>query len=181
MGFRDFELFNQAMLVKHGWRLITKPDSLCARVIKGKYFNDRNFMEAGRKRGSSHTWHAILYDRDALQGGLIKRVGDGSTIHVWEDPWIAENFNSKPLVRKSDVNILKVGEIIDHENGSWDMQRLERNFVPAYVQTICRIPIGNITEDTWAWKHEKGGYFSVRSAYKLLCQQRRHSENTIES
>jgi hypothetical protein len=37
MGFRDLHLFNIAMLGKQGWRLITKPDTLCARILAGKY------------------------------------------------------------------------------------------------------------------------------------------------
>ena len=37
MGFRNMQSFNLAMLGKHGWRLLTRPDSLCARVLKGKY------------------------------------------------------------------------------------------------------------------------------------------------
>jgi hypothetical protein len=32
MGFRDLPLFNKAMLGKQGWRLMTRPDSLCVRV-----------------------------------------------------------------------------------------------------------------------------------------------------
>ena len=35
MGFRDPHMFNLAMLGKHGWRFLTNPASLCARVLKG--------------------------------------------------------------------------------------------------------------------------------------------------
>jgi hypothetical protein len=34
MGFRNLEMFNRALLGKHGCRFITNPDSLCARVLK---------------------------------------------------------------------------------------------------------------------------------------------------
>jgi hypothetical protein len=67
MGFSDFQLFNQVMLAKQGWRLIIKPDSLCAKVLKGKYFHDTDFMDAKMKKNASHTWNAILYGREALK------------------------------------------------------------------------------------------------------------------
>jgi alkylhydroperoxidase/carboxymuconolactone decarboxylase family protein YurZ len=88
MNFRDFHLINQAMLAKQGCRLMTKPDSLCARVMKGKYFHNSNFLDARKKRNSSHVWRAILHGREALNKGLIKRVGDGSSIRALDDPWI---------------------------------------------------------------------------------------------
>ena len=34
MAFRELESFNLALLGKHGWRFITNPNSLCARVMK---------------------------------------------------------------------------------------------------------------------------------------------------
>jgi hypothetical protein len=49
MGFRDLRSFNLAILGKQGWRLITRPDSLCARVLKGRYFHDTDFMSDVRK------------------------------------------------------------------------------------------------------------------------------------
>jgi hypothetical protein len=50
IGFRDVKNFNMAMLGKQGWRLMTKPDSLCARVLKGKYFPQGEFMNAGKRK-----------------------------------------------------------------------------------------------------------------------------------
>jgi hypothetical protein len=43
MGFRDMKIFNQAMLARQCWRLITEPDSLCARVLRRRYFQKAYF------------------------------------------------------------------------------------------------------------------------------------------
>ena len=80
LGFRDFLTFNQSLLAKQSWRLLTNPNSLCGRVVKGKYFHNCDFMNARKKRNSSHVWRAILHGRLALKVGIIKRVGDGATI-----------------------------------------------------------------------------------------------------
>jgi hypothetical protein len=70
-------MFNKAMLGKQGWRLVTRPDSLCARVLKGRYFHDGNFLTSRRKKHASHTWRSIMAGREVLERGLIKRIGDG--------------------------------------------------------------------------------------------------------
>ncbi|KAK3154089.1 hypothetical protein QOZ80_2BG0185830 [Eleusine coracana subsp. coracana] len=82
LGFQDMKLFNLAMLGKQGWRLMTNPTSLCARVFKGKYFPHCEFMEATKKKNASHTWRAIFVGRKALQMGLIRRIGDGSNTNI---------------------------------------------------------------------------------------------------
>jgi len=69
MGFRDFSLFNQAMLGKQGWRLITRPDSLCAKVLKGKYFPSSGFPFCDQKEAklgyleSNPSWQRCVEER----------------------------------------------------------------------------------------------------------------------
>jgi hypothetical protein len=67
MGFRDFRMFNHAMLGKQCWRLVTDPNSLCARVLKGRYFPNTDFLSAVKPRSSSFTWRSILF----CSGGIF--------------------------------------------------------------------------------------------------------------
>jgi hypothetical protein len=82
MSFRDLPMFNKAMLGKQGWRLMTRPNSLCSRVLKGRYYHNGDFLAATRKRHSSQTWRAILVGRDTLWHGLIRRIGDGEGTRI---------------------------------------------------------------------------------------------------
>ena len=59
MGFREFQKFNLALLGKHGWRLLTEPNSLCVRVLKGKYFPYSDFMQAHAPSSASAIWKTI--------------------------------------------------------------------------------------------------------------------------
>jgi hypothetical protein len=168
MGFRDFQLFNQAMLAKQGWRLMTKPDSLCAKVLRGKYYHDSDFLSARKKKNSSHVWRAILHGREGLCKCLIKCVGDGSTIRVFDDPWIPANSNGQPLCKPREAKVTMVDELIDMERMCWSKEKLEVNLIETDRRAVCQIPLGRFAEDEWAWTQEKNGVFLVRSAYRLF-------------
>lgn len=38
VGFRNFRLLNQTLLARQAWRLIANPESLCAQVLKARYY-----------------------------------------------------------------------------------------------------------------------------------------------
>jgi hypothetical protein len=59
LGYRDLDNFNIALLAKQGWRLIQKPDSLAARVLKEKYFPKKSFLEASLGHKPSYVWRRI--------------------------------------------------------------------------------------------------------------------------
>lgn len=46
MGFKDLQKFNIALLAKQSWRMLTKPQSLLARVLKAKYYAKSTLLEA---------------------------------------------------------------------------------------------------------------------------------------
>lgn len=60
MGFRDLHCFNVAMLAKQVWRLLSDPDSPCARVMRARYYPDGKLLQAKLRRGSSFTWQSIM-------------------------------------------------------------------------------------------------------------------------
>lgn len=61
LGFMDIQLFNQALLAKIAWRIITVPDCLLARILKGKYCHNRSFINATVPSVCSHGWRIILH------------------------------------------------------------------------------------------------------------------------
>jgi len=54
LGYRDLHMFNLAMLARQAWRLIQSPDSLCARLLRAKYWPDGDLFAA---RGTGYFLH----------------------------------------------------------------------------------------------------------------------------
>ena len=54
MGFRDIHCFNLALLAKQCWRLIEQNDSLCARVLRAKYYPEGDILSVSLKKDSSY-------------------------------------------------------------------------------------------------------------------------------
>lgn len=61
MGFKDLLLFNKALLAHQAWRFIHRPDSLCARVLKAKYYPHGALLDTMFAADASPTWRAIKY------------------------------------------------------------------------------------------------------------------------
>lgn len=120
LGYKDLHVFNLAMLAKQGWRLLVTPDSLCARVLKAKYFPDTDIFHATPKAGMSYAWRSILQGIEVLKKGVIKRVGDGTTVKIWEDPWLPRNWDRKPMTRRGNIILSTTVELMDPHTAAWD-------------------------------------------------------------
>lgn len=56
LGFCSFGNFNKALLAKQGWRLLKRPDSLVAQVLKAKYHPSSDFLRSKFSTGASYIW-----------------------------------------------------------------------------------------------------------------------------
>jgi hypothetical protein len=88
LGYRDLHLFNLAMLARQVWRLVQNPESLCAQLLKARYWPNGDIMGAKEGPGISYTWRSLIRGLRAMEKGMIWRVGDGEQIRIWEDPWV---------------------------------------------------------------------------------------------
>ncbi|GLT90422.1 hypothetical protein SLE2022_083550 [Rubroshorea leprosula] len=91
LGFRAMHEFNIAMLGKQGWRLLTNPDSLAARLMKAKYYPRTDFLHAQVKPTCSLTWRSIWNSMDLLKQGCRKLIGNVLNTEIWGDPWLPGN------------------------------------------------------------------------------------------
>lgn len=88
LGFKSIGEFNQAIVAKCVWNLIQRPDSLLARVLKGRYFHSTDIINAEVGSGALYTWRSLMWGRDLLVKGLRWSVGDGGSINIFSDPWL---------------------------------------------------------------------------------------------
>ena len=82
MGFRDFQHFNNALLVEQVWRLFHQKDTLLYRVFKSKFFPNGSIFYAAVPAKCLFAWRSIMQAREVIQKGAIWRVGDGLSIKV---------------------------------------------------------------------------------------------------
>lgn len=122
MGFRDVHSFNLALLVKQSWRLIEHNDSLCARVLRARYYANEDILNCDLKKGSSYVWRSIWAGFQTFKKGCIWRVGDGAKIDIWTDCWIPSSLSRKVVTVRGNQVLSSVIDLIDPATGEWDEQ-----------------------------------------------------------
>jgi hypothetical protein len=182
IGFRDLRIFNQALLAKQAWGLIEYPDSLCARLLKAKYFPAGDLLDTAFIQNASPCWQGICHGLDLLKHGMIWRVNSGSKIRIWRDNWLPRG-NLKVMGNASGSRIRWVSELIDPSTKTWKEDVVRTVLYPPDAETVLQIKIqikipSFDGDDYVAWHHEKSGMFSVRSAYRLALDLKEKGKET---
>ncbi|KAL6227352.1 hypothetical protein ACLB2K_001311 [Fragaria x ananassa] len=169
LGFRNMELFNQALLAKQVWRLMQQPDSLASRVLRAKYYPDGLILSARANSGASYAWRSLVKGIELLSKGIRYQIGSGRDVSVWQDPWIPRPYTFRPYSGMMEgLEELKVADLIDPDNREWMRDWLEELFFADEVELIMRIPLSlRNREDKLVWHFDRHGLYSVRSGYHV--------------
>jgi hypothetical protein len=138
IGFHDMRLFNQALSAKQAWRLLQFPNTLCAQVLKAKYFPNGVLVDTVFSGNRSPTWTAIEFGLELLKKGVIWRVGNGTQIRVWRDPWIPRDGNHHPRSAQGQYWLCWVTDFLNPD-GSWNRNLVQQHFEPEEASLILQI------------------------------------------
>lgn len=108
--------------------------------------------------------------------GLRRKVGNGTSIRTFLDPWIPKESTFRPITPPVSNGDITVSNLI-WPRGTWHLPTISSLFCQEDIELILKSPLSNhnIT-DSWQWHDDKRGLFSVKSAYRLFMQSKIESE-----
>ncbi|KAK6122084.1 hypothetical protein DH2020_044172 [Rehmannia glutinosa] len=115
------------------------------------------------------TWQSILAGKEIIQKGIQWIIGNGPTIWVWHDPWIAENYGFKVQQQQGDFpNNMCVNDLLDMDSHKWDERLVREIFNNEEVEKIFRILIRRCwVPDRLAWHYTTHGSYSSKTGYHV--------------
>jgi hypothetical protein len=170
-GFKDLELFNQALLARQVWRLLQYLNSLSAVLLEAKYYPHGDLLDTSFARNSSPVWKGIEHGLDLLKKGVIWRVNSGHSINIWRDNWIPRSDSLKISSPTKRCRLRRVADLMLQNPRCWNEPLIRQTFLFHEAEEILGIRIPEIEDvDILAWHFEKNSIFSVRSASKLAVE-----------
>ena len=166
IGFKDIPSFNDALLAKVSWRLLTKPSGLLAKILIGKYCHSASFLDCKVSNNASHGWRGICIGRDLLKTQLGRAIGTGKDTRIWQDPWISLSKPVTPMGPATQTSHdLTVADLICPFSNSWIKEKIQL-LLPEYEAEILEIrPSKRGAQDRFIWLLTKSGDYSAKSGY----------------
>jgi hypothetical protein len=143
---------------------------LCAQLLRAKYYPGGEIIDTIFAGEASPSWRGMEHGLELLKKGIIWRVGRGTKIQIWRDPWIPRPPSLKNNLKKGERSRLRwVSQLMVPGQCEWHMQSLNSYFYRHDIEEIRKIRLS----DT--------GMFTVRSAYKIALQHEQEEQRQVGS
>lgn len=139
LGFKEIEIFNDALLAKHTWRLLKNPQSLLGHTLLNKYCRNDNILECTSPNSASHGWRGILAGREIIRKGLGWAIGDGRSVRVWGENWLSLTHQHSPIGPPTrEAHNFLVSDLMLPNSTEWNVERIKLH-LPQYEVAIRKI------------------------------------------
>uniref|UniRef100_A0A2N9FSP0 CCHC-type domain-containing protein n=1 Tax=Fagus sylvatica TaxID=28930 RepID=A0A2N9FSP0_FAGSY len=113
LGFKPFQSFNEALIAKLAWWVLSNRDSFCVRVSRAKYKVGSKWLISSAANVASFVWRGLENVKPLLAQGLVKQLFNEDSVRAilnipkWfsgnEDKWIWLHSSNGVLTAKSAV------------------------------------------------------------------------------
>jgi hypothetical protein len=137
MGFRDLKLFNQALLARQA----------CARLLKARYFPYGDIIDTVFPSEGSPTWKTVEYGLDLVKKGIAWRIGSGTKVQIWRDPWINWEPTRKITMKKGCSRLQWVSQLMLHGRREWDEHLIRECLYNHDVMEVLQIRLSDRSQE----------------------------------
>ncbi|KAL3637949.1 hypothetical protein CASFOL_018397 [Castilleja foliolosa] len=188
LGIIELDSFNKALLCKWGWRILERSGSvLWLDIIDSKYGNLRECLgKQLENRNSCKFWSSwwynlikVLNEGNWFLNNCARVVGNGKSTLFWHDSWyggIPLKIQFPRLFSTELVPSCCVADRMVWVEEKWHFDwKWRRKLFEWEKQLELELEKKLLTDfsfidrdDAWKWKQTNSGFFSVKSAYKVL-------------
>ena len=114
----------------------------------------------------------ILKARRVISKEIRWRIGDGKSTSIYNDNWLPGRGSAKVVSPHAPtLEGAQVVALINPDSMTWNKNMLQQHFLSFEADRIKSIPLcWTIHDDCLIWPAGGSGEYSVKSGYKILCE-----------
>lgn len=149
-----------------------KRDSLCMNILRAKYKISKAWLQYDPpSKTASPIWRAIEDAKKVIVKGACYKIGDGTSINVWNDLWVPwiQGFIPTPKEEVLTQSPIMVSHLFNPDLHSSKPNLIRELFDPTSAQAILSIPIPfRPSQDKLIWVPNSKGCFIVKLSYQTI-------------
>ncbi|XP_052623752.1 uncharacterized protein LOC111889210 [Lactuca sativa] len=164
-GVKNLRKWNDALLAKHVWNVISSKNSLWVQWVRVNYIGNRNFWDILQKKSMSWTWKRFLEMRKTVRPHIVSCVGNGRNTSLWHDWWhplgiLYSIISRREWVSNGFSDSSLVIDVLDYDTYTWPVEWVNKFPGLKDAPMFC---IDHNLRDVAGWRDKKefGGISAV--------------------